>query len=136
MNFVSHNGETYPSNDLRWRGASGALLDLDFQPTLDAAAFAGRPPTMWRYREAIPIENDAHIISFDEGFTPLHAYHSFTIRVVKFSRRGKLALRVVIVRWPDGTFRSWSLRYAPGWKCVPICQDQKCAGMVGPRRMA
>ena len=71
MNFVSHNGETYLSNDLRWRGASGALLDLDFQPTLDAAAFAGRPPTMWRYREAIPIENDAHIISFDEGFTPL-----------------------------------------------------------------
>ncbi|UCH98751.1 MAG: threonine synthase [Candidatus Aminicenantes bacterium] len=26
---------------------------------------------MWRYREAIPIEKDADIISFDEGFTPL-----------------------------------------------------------------
>jgi threonine synthase len=26
---------------------------------------------MWRYREAIPIENDADIVSFDEGFTPL-----------------------------------------------------------------
>ncbi|MBE3136959.1 MAG: threonine synthase [Thermoplasmata archaeon] len=26
---------------------------------------------MWRYREALPIEHDKHIISFDEGFTPL-----------------------------------------------------------------
>ena len=26
---------------------------------------------MWRYREAIPIEKDENIISFDEGFTPL-----------------------------------------------------------------
>jgi len=26
---------------------------------------------MWRYREALPIKNDEHIISFDEGFTPL-----------------------------------------------------------------
>lgn len=26
---------------------------------------------MWRYREALPIEADEHIISFDEGFTPL-----------------------------------------------------------------
>jgi threonine synthase len=26
---------------------------------------------MWRYREALPIEDDKHIISFDEGFTPL-----------------------------------------------------------------
>ena len=26
---------------------------------------------MWRYREAIPIRDDDHIVSFDEGFTPL-----------------------------------------------------------------
>lgn len=26
---------------------------------------------MWRYREALPIQNDSHIVSFDEGFTPL-----------------------------------------------------------------
>jgi threonine synthase len=30
-----------------------------------------RKPTMWRYREAIPIEYDSNIISFNEGFTPL-----------------------------------------------------------------
>ena len=26
---------------------------------------------MWRYREALPIVNDANIVSFDEGMTPL-----------------------------------------------------------------
>jgi threonine synthase len=26
---------------------------------------------MWRYREAIPIKNDKHVVSFNEGFTPL-----------------------------------------------------------------
>jgi threonine synthase len=26
---------------------------------------------MWRYREAIPIADDAHIVTLDEGFTPL-----------------------------------------------------------------
>jgi len=26
---------------------------------------------MWRYREALPIEDEASIVSFDEGFTPL-----------------------------------------------------------------
>lgn len=30
-----------------------------------------RPPNMWRYREALPIEHDRFIISMSEGFTPL-----------------------------------------------------------------
>lgn len=69
--YISHNGETYPASDLRWRGDSGALLDLEFTPDLSRRTFTDRPPTMWRYREAIPIQDDAHIVSFDEGFTPL-----------------------------------------------------------------
>jgi threonine synthase len=28
---------------------------------------------MWRYREALPVADDAHIVSFEEGFTPLLA---------------------------------------------------------------
>ena len=31
----------------------------------------GRKPTMWRYRESLPIVNDANIVSFDEGMTPM-----------------------------------------------------------------
>lgn len=30
-----------------------------------------RKPTLWRYREALPLESDRNIVSFDEGFTPL-----------------------------------------------------------------
>jgi threonine synthase len=30
-----------------------------------------RDPTLWRYREAIPILQDEHILSLGEGFTPL-----------------------------------------------------------------
>lgn len=26
---------------------------------------------MWRYREALPINNDKNIVPFDEGYTPL-----------------------------------------------------------------
>lgn len=71
MNLVSHTDERYPADDLRWRSDSGALLDLEFDPELDTTALAGRPSTMWRFREAIPIRDDEDIVSFDEGCTPL-----------------------------------------------------------------
>lgn len=29
------------------------------------------PPTMWRYRESLPINNDQNIVSFSEGYTPI-----------------------------------------------------------------
>lgn len=48
----------------------GGLLDLDFTPAFDRDAIASRKPTMWRYREALPIPESAKV-SFDEGFTPL-----------------------------------------------------------------
>ena len=54
-----------------WKCTCGGLLDLDFQPHFPIDKIRQRKPTLWRYREAIPILNDANIISFDEGFTPL-----------------------------------------------------------------
>src|SRR5215203_1068051 len=30
-----------------------------------------RPPTLWRYREVLPVENAENIVSLGEGFTPL-----------------------------------------------------------------
>lgn len=69
--YVSHAGETYPADDLRWKSDTGALLDLSFTPSFDASALDGRAPIMWRYREAIPIADDTNVVSFDEGFTPL-----------------------------------------------------------------
>ena len=62
---------TYAGDDTRWRCDCGGLLDLVAQPSFDLEAIAQRKPTMWRYREAIPLPPAAPIISFDEGFTPL-----------------------------------------------------------------
>ncbi len=34
-------------------------------------ALIGRPASLWRYRELLPVQNDANIISLGEGWTPL-----------------------------------------------------------------
>ena len=49
----------------------GGVLNLRFQPFFNIEKIKRRKPTMWRYREAIPINNDRNIVSFEEGFTPL-----------------------------------------------------------------
>ena len=64
-------GTTHPMNDPRWRCDCGGLLDVRFQAHLDRQKIAQRKPTMWRYREALPIGDDTNIVSFDEGMTPM-----------------------------------------------------------------
>jgi len=54
-----------------WRCICGGLLNLEFGPTFPIEKIKKRKPTLWRYREAIPIVKDDSILSFDEGFTPL-----------------------------------------------------------------
>lgn len=61
----------YPMDDPRWRCSCGGLLDIRFRAQIDPERIARRKPTMWRYREALPIKDDANIVSFDEGMTPL-----------------------------------------------------------------
>lgn len=65
------SGENYSGQEPRWRSDSGGLLHLSLTPQLDIALLKTRKPTLWRYREVIPIEKDENIISFEEGFTPL-----------------------------------------------------------------
>jgi len=55
----------------RWQCDCGGTLDIEFQPVFDLARIKQRKPTMWRYREAIPLGKDENITSLDEGFTPL-----------------------------------------------------------------
>ena len=38
---------------------------------LTRSSLQGRVPTLWRYREILPLQDDAHLISLGEGFTPL-----------------------------------------------------------------
>ncbi len=63
-------GRRHPLEELAWRCAGcGGVLDLD---GFDAAPPdpAGRPPTLWRYAEALPVAEPAGV-SLGEGMTPL-----------------------------------------------------------------
>ncbi|MGH7757251.1 MAG: pyridoxal-phosphate dependent enzyme, partial [Vulcanimicrobiaceae bacterium] len=52
----------------------GAPLLVRYPPfVLDRARVAERPWTMWRYREALPVDDTAVPISLGEGATPLLA---------------------------------------------------------------
>ena len=62
---------TYPLDAPIWRCACGGLLDLQFEARLDRAALADRKPTLWRYREALPLLPEADGVSMDQGYTPL-----------------------------------------------------------------
>src|SRR2546422_9231158 len=53
---------------------SPLLVEYDLERvahTVSKGAVAGRPPTMWRYRELLPAGNPADVVSLGEGFTPL-----------------------------------------------------------------
>jgi len=62
---------TYGLNDPIWCCECGSILDIEFEPLFDLEAISARRPTMWRYREAIPVTHETSIVTFDEGFTPL-----------------------------------------------------------------
>ena len=49
-----------------------ATYDLkEAAPGFRPESLAGRPETMWRYREVLPVQDPSNIISLGEGFTPL-----------------------------------------------------------------
>ena len=41
------------------------------QSALTKESLVGRRPDLWRYREVLPVEDDANIVSLGEGWTPL-----------------------------------------------------------------
>jgi threonine synthase len=56
--------------------AEGSPLLVEYDLEKVAAAIrpgdlAARGPTMWRYRELLPVEDESNIVSLGEGFTPL-----------------------------------------------------------------
>jgi threonine synthase len=63
--------KTYHVDIIRLKCNCGGVLNLNFRPVFDLDKIKKRKPTMWRYREAIPVNSDKNIVSFDEGFTPL-----------------------------------------------------------------
>jgi threonine synthase len=69
--FCSNCKCFYPIEPTRWRCDCGSPLDLEFKPRFFIEKILRRPPTLWRYREALPILRDESILSMGEGFTPL-----------------------------------------------------------------
>jgi threonine synthase len=41
------------------------------QAAVDKSCFPGRVSSLWRYRELLPLQDDANLISLGEGYTPL-----------------------------------------------------------------
>ncbi len=62
---------TYNTDMAIWQSPEGNLLRLDFEAKFPIDKILSRPTNMWRYREALPIQHDHHIISKQEGYTPL-----------------------------------------------------------------
>ncbi len=73
----STSGETYPLDDHRWKSDHGSPLDLHFEASFNKNALRDRKPTLWRYREALPIPQSDPGVTMDEGFTPLMETHIF-----------------------------------------------------------
>jgi len=69
--FCSNCKRFYSLQPARWRCDCGSFLDLEFKPQFSIRNILKRSPTLWRYREAIPIHSDQSILSMNEGFTPL-----------------------------------------------------------------
>jgi len=82
-------------NDRIWRCECGGSLDIHFEGQFPIDDIKKRKHTLWRYREAIPIQNDSNIISFDEGFTPL----------LKMDFGGKLIFIKQDYLFPTGSFK-------------------------------
>ncbi len=48
-----------------------ARYDMEAARAWTRASLSDRAPTLWRYREMLPVQSDEHVISLGEGFTPL-----------------------------------------------------------------
>ncbi|MCY3823082.1 MAG: threonine synthase [Nitrospinae bacterium] len=88
-------GENYPPNLPRWRCGCGGPLEVEPNAVFTRESLASRPTTLWRYREAIPIQDDSNIVTMDEGMTPL----------VSIAHSGMEILCKLDFLFPTGSFK-------------------------------
>jgi threonine synthase len=48
---------------------STLFAQYNLSPDIDRSILTGRPATMWRYREFLPVSDPKYIVSLNEGFT-------------------------------------------------------------------
>ena len=72
----SRTGETSDADTVQGVSAAGAPLLARYDVeraarTLTRDALAGRPPTLWRYHEMLPVRDPRFVTTLGEGMTPL-----------------------------------------------------------------
>jgi threonine synthase len=72
----SATGKRYDADAVQGVSEAGkpllARYDLEqVKATVTPAEITGRPPTLWRYHEVLPVRDETSIVSFGEGMTPL-----------------------------------------------------------------
>jgi threonine synthase len=72
----SRTGTRYDADRVQGVSEAGAplLVEYDLElagRTLTREAIAGRPPTLWRYHEMLPVRDPANVVTLGEGMTPL-----------------------------------------------------------------
>lgn len=64
-------GQGQPIDTRAWRCGCGHYFSLDGRSRVDPATLAGRPPGLWRYREAIPLPPEVEPVTLGEPATPV-----------------------------------------------------------------
>jgi threonine synthase len=116
VSFVTHleaasDGTSFPARTLRTVHQDRPLwVRYDLAAVAAAVtrdAIVRRPKTLWHYRELLPVENDAHIVSLGEGMTPL-------LDCPRLAR--KLGMERLLVKdesqLPTGSFKSRGMSVA------------------------
>ena len=112
--FVTHlecsmTGERYPADTLQTLSRSGRPLlvryDLDgVRAALGRAALAGRPQSLWRYRELLPVRRPENVLSLGEVITPL-------VPLPRLAKGGEILVKDE-GRLPTGSFKARGLALA------------------------
>ncbi len=116
--FVTHlecslTGERYPADTLQTLSKAGRPLlvryDLDgVRRALPREALAGRPQTLWRYREMLPVRRPENVVSLGEVMTPLI---SLPRAAGRLARGGEILVKDE-GRLPTGSFKARGLALA------------------------
>ena len=112
--FVTHlecsmTGERYPADTLQTLSRAGRPLlvryDLDgVRAALGRAALAGRPQSLWRYRELLPVRRPENVLSLGEVITPL-------VPLPRLAQGGEILVKDE-GRLPTGSFKARGLALA------------------------
>jgi threonine synthase len=98
--------QTYPLKTHHWHCQCGGVFELKDGPAFVKDKIQRKEPSLWRYRAMLPLDQDEHIVSLGEGFTPLietdvyglkiHCKVEFLSPTGSFKDRGTAALISVL----------------------------------------